>query len=84
MALTQPGKNKGHIPYRNSKITELLADSFGGSAFCVLVTCINPTHAEESTQTLQYATRALGMKQTILFSFFDLKIVIFSKKIAIF
>ncbi|CAD7931948.1 unnamed protein product, partial [Amoebophrya sp. A25] len=39
MALTQ-GKNNAHVPYRNAKITELLSDSFGGNAYCMMITCI--------------------------------------------
>ncbi len=35
-ALTDPGrKGAGHVPYRDSKITRLLQDSLGGSAFTV-------------------------------------------------
>jgi kinesin family protein 4/21/27 len=35
-ALTDPGrKGTGHVPYRDSKITRLLQDSLGGSAFTV-------------------------------------------------
>ncbi|CAD7950744.1 unnamed protein product, partial [Amoebophrya sp. A120] len=61
MALTQ-GKSNAHVPYRNAKITELLSDSFGGNAYCMMITCINPCSADESNQTLQYATRALNIE----------------------
>lgn len=61
MALTDSAKS-AHVPYRNSKLTELLSDSFGGNAYCMMVTCLNPTCGEESIQTMKYSTNAMKIK----------------------
>lgn len=37
----------GHIPYRNSKLTHLLADSLGGRALAVMVTCVSPSSFDQ-------------------------------------
>lgn len=58
------GKSRKHVPYRNSKLTQLLQDSFGGEALCLMVTCINPAHAfaEESLNSLNYAQKAMNIR----------------------
>jgi hypothetical protein len=52
--------NKGHIPYRDSKLTRLLQDSLGGNTRTIILACIAPTiqHAHETVNTLQFADRA--------------------------
>ena len=52
-AVTQP-------PFRDSKLTKLLADGIGGSALTLLIACVSPTSAalDESLHTLNYAARA--------------------------
>lgn len=54
------GPADAHIPYRDSKLTKLLADSLGGSAKTVMLSCITPAAAylEETLNTLQYSLRA--------------------------
>ena len=49
-----------HIPYRDSKLTRLLADALGGCAATVLIACASPTDADapETRATLRYAARA--------------------------
>ena len=49
-----------HIPYRDSKLTRLLADALGGCAATVLIACASPTGADapETRATLRYAARA--------------------------
>lgn len=49
-----------HVPYRDSKLTELLKDSIGGTARTMLIACISPVgrDIEETKNTLEYATKA--------------------------
>ena len=60
------GKKKGHIPYRDSKLTRLLCDSLGGNSYTVLISCISPSEMdfEETNNTLKYANRACHIKNT--------------------
>lgn len=46
-----------HIPYRESKLTRVLADSLGGSAFTAIILNITPNHGmlDETLSTLNYA-----------------------------
>jgi Kinesin motor domain len=55
-----PAPPTAHIPYRDSKLTKLLADCLGGSSMTIMIACISParTYVEESLNTLQYAARA--------------------------
>ena len=54
------GKSGQHIPYRNSKLTRLLASALGGNARTVMITCISPASGNtvESLSTLRFAGRA--------------------------
>ena len=54
------GKSGQHIPYRNSKLTRLLASALGGNAKTVMITCISPASGNtvESLSTLRFAGRA--------------------------
>lgn len=49
-----------HIPYRNSKLTRLLATALGGNAKTCVITCISPASGNlaESLNTLRFASRA--------------------------
>uniref|UniRef100_A0A8C3UC39 Kinesin-like protein n=1 Tax=Catharus ustulatus TaxID=91951 RepID=A0A8C3UC39_CATUS len=49
-----------HIPYRDSKLTRLLARSLGGSGITLMVACISPSSRclSETLSTLHYASRA--------------------------
>ena len=49
------GKKKGHVPYRDSKLTRLLQDSLGGNSLTVLISCISPSESdfEETNNTLK-------------------------------
>jgi len=56
--------NKGHIPYRDSKLTRLLTDSLGGnSKTCIIVTC-SPCdyNVEESISTLRFGVNCKKVK----------------------
>lgn len=49
-----------HIPYRESKLTHILADSFGGnSKTCMIVTVSpHPQNKNETLSTLRFGSRA--------------------------
>lgn len=53
-----------YIPYRDSKLTCLLKQSFGGNNYTIMIACLNPgnIYAEQSLQTLCYATMANKIK----------------------
>ncbi|XP_076232414.1 kinesin-like protein KIF12 isoform X1 [Calliopsis andreniformis] len=54
------GKKKGvHIPYRDSKLTKLLADSLAGNGVTLMIACVSParSNASETLNTLRYAAR---------------------------
>jgi len=46
-------------PYRDSKLTQLLMDSIGGTSLTMMLACISPSsgHIQESMRTLDYANR---------------------------
>ncbi|KAK8928728.1 Kinesin-like protein FLA10 [Platanthera zijinensis] len=53
-------EGKRHIPYRNSKLTQLLKDSLGGPCNTVMIANISPGHFSfsETQNTLHWADRA--------------------------
>ena len=55
---------KGHIPYRDSKLTRLLQNSLGGNAKTVMMAAVSPAseNYEETLCTLRYANRAKNIK----------------------
>ena len=58
-------KTRGkHVPYRDSKLTMLLMDSLGGSSKCLMIATVSPAaqYADETMSTLNYATRAMNIK----------------------
>ncbi|CAE8601871.1 unnamed protein product [Polarella glacialis] len=57
MAFTQKAKV---IPYRNSKLTQLMQDSLGGTAKTLMFVNISPSssNVDESISSLKYASRA--------------------------
>ncbi|XP_022095789.1 kinesin heavy chain-like [Acanthaster planci] len=63
-SLSDNRKRSGHIPYRDSKLTKLLADSLGGSGVTLMIACITPSSycLSESLSTLRYANRAKRIK----------------------
>lgn len=56
-ALVQQAK---HVPYRNSKLTQLLQGSLGGNAKALLIAHVSPSgdDAQETACTLNFASRA--------------------------
>ncbi|XP_025415041.1 kinesin-like protein KIF12 isoform X2 [Sipha flava] len=63
-SLSDPKKRKGHIPYRDSKLTKLLSDSIAGTGVTLMIACISParSNASETISTLRYAARAKKIK----------------------
>ncbi|XP_068633105.1 kinesin-like protein KIF12 [Battus philenor] len=64
IAQLSDGKKRGHIPYRDSKLTKLLADSLAGNGVTLMIACIAPTRSNlsETVNTLRYAARAKKIK----------------------
>ncbi|XP_021914834.1 kinesin-like protein KIF12 isoform X2 [Zootermopsis nevadensis] len=59
-SLSDSRKKGGHIPYRDSKLTKLLADSLAGNGVTLMIACISParSNVSETINTLRYAARA--------------------------
>ena len=57
---------QAYIPYRDSKLTQLLKDSLGGTAKALMVACITPSvqFAPISLSTLTYAQAVQSIKNT--------------------
>ncbi|KAG8090006.1 hypothetical protein GUJ93_ZPchr0011g27024 [Zizania palustris] len=58
--LSESGKQRGHIPYRDSKLTRILQPALGGNAKTSIICTAAPEeiHVEETRGTLQFASRA--------------------------
>mmetsp|Transcript_27410 Transcript_27410/g.87833 ORF Transcript_27410/g.87833 Transcript_27410/m.87833 type:complete len:869 (-) Transcript_27410:75-2681(-) len=56
-----------HIPYRDTKLTRMLKDSFGGSARTSMIITIGPRreHLREHMSTLEFGQRALQVENTL-------------------
>ncbi|KAM6312136.1 kinesin-like protein KIF18B [Podargus strigoides] len=63
-ALADMKSKKGHIPYRDSKLTRLLKDSLGGNCRTVMIAAVSPSALayEDTYNTLKYASRAKEIK----------------------
>ncbi|XP_022086353.1 chromosome-associated kinesin KIF4A-like [Acanthaster planci] len=63
-ALGDENGRKGHIPYRDSKLTRLLQDALGGNSQTLMLACVSPadSNMEETLNTLRYADRARQIK----------------------
>ncbi|CAM9561877.1 unnamed protein product, partial [Scytosiphon promiscuus] len=63
---SEGGSLKGHIPYRDSKLTRLLQDSLGGNTRTRIIATLSPAKQclDESISTLRFADRA---KQVMTF-----------------
>jgi kinesin family protein 3/17 len=66
IALLATGKSS-HIPFRESKLTRLLQDSFGGSTKTFLFATISPASGsiDETISTLKFADRAKNVLQRV-------------------
>ncbi|KAL1315505.1 hypothetical protein HN51_042255 [Arachis hypogaea] len=58
--LSDGSKQRGHIPYRDSKLTRILQPALGGNAKTSIICTLAPEeiHIEETRGTLQFASRA--------------------------
>ncbi|KAJ7962996.1 Kinesin-like protein [Quillaja saponaria] len=73
--------DQGHIPFRGSKLTEVLRDSFVGNSRTVMISCISPSSGscEHTLNTLRYADRVKSLskgnnpKKDVLSANFNLK-----------
>eukprot|EP00250_Pteridium_aquilinum_P015248 c22473_g1_i1 orf=398-2836(-) len=74
LSLTALGKcinalaeGSSHVPIRDSKLTRLLRDSFGGSARTSLVITIGPSprHRGETTSTIMFGQRAMKVENMV-------------------
>ena len=56
------------VPYRDSKLTRLLKDSFGGNCRTVMITNVSPAgnQYEETVNSLKYANRAKDIKTRVV------------------
>ncbi|KAL6491701.1 Kinesin-like protein KIN-13B [Orobanche gracilis] len=57
--------DQGHIPFRGSKLTEVLRDSFVGNSRTVMVSCVSPNSGscEHTLNTLRYADRVKSLSK---------------------
>nr|AMS24243.1 kinesin 13c protein [Marsilea vestita] len=57
--------DQNHIPFRGSKLTEVLRDSFVGNSKTVMISCISPSSGscEHTLNTLRYADRVKGLSK---------------------
>jgi len=65
--LSDPKKREQHIPYRDSKLTKLLADSLGGNGIALMIACVSPAmlNIGETIKTLDYAKNAKKIKNKV-------------------
>ncbi|XP_024176261.1 kinesin-like protein KIN-UB [Rosa chinensis] len=60
-------ENSSHVPFRDSKLTRLLRDSFGGSARTSLIVTIGPSprHRGETSSTILFGQRAMKVENML-------------------
>ncbi|KAE9613167.1 putative plus-end-directed kinesin ATPase [Lupinus albus] len=60
-------ENSVHVPFRDSKLTRLLRDSFGGTARTSLVITIGPSpqHRGETASTIMFGQRAMKVENMV-------------------
>ncbi|XP_078439706.1 P-loop containing nucleoside triphosphate hydrolases superfamily protein isoform X2 [Wolffia australiana] len=59
--------DQSHIPFRGSKLTEVLRDSFVGNSRTIMISCISPNagSCEHTLNTLRYADRVKSLSQGV-------------------
>ncbi len=65
-ALTKDG-DRGHVPYRDSKLTFILRESLGGNTKTTLIVACSPHvfNVEETVSTLRFAQRAKNITNSV-------------------
>lgn len=60
-------ENNAHVPFRDSKLTRMLRDSFGGSARTSLIVTIGPSprHRGETSSTILFGQRAMKVENML-------------------
>ncbi|MCP9259625.1 Kinesin-like protein [Dirofilaria immitis] len=59
---------KGHVPYRDSKLTRILQESLGGNSRTTIVICCSPASVNEAEtkSTLMFGQRAKTIKNVVI------------------
>ncbi|KAH0571469.1 Kinesin-like protein [Spironucleus salmonicida] len=67
LAEASEGKLKGHIPFRDSKLTRLLQESLGGNSKTTLLIAVSPHpfNRDETISTLDFGKRAKCIKNKV-------------------
>jgi kinesin family protein 6/9 len=65
VALTTRGRS--HVPYKNSRLTNVLKDALGGNCNTIMIACIwgEARHLEETISTLKFAQRMMSVQNEI-------------------
>ncbi|KAJ6826329.1 putative armadillo repeat-containing kinesin-like protein 2 [Iris pallida] len=60
-------ENSSHVPFRDSKLTRLLRDSFGGTARTSLIVTVGPSprHRGETASTIMFGQRAMKVENMV-------------------
>jgi len=61
--LLTANRPKGYIPYRDSKLTQVLQDSLSGDAIVLFLSCLTPTACDENKSVLKYMIRSTNIDQ---------------------
>jgi len=61
------GKKAAHVPYRNHKLTEVMADALGGTSKTLMFVNCSPadSNVEETSNSLKYAGRLVNMRHMV-------------------
>ena len=64
LARKLPKNKKRHVPYRNSKLTRILKESFIGNCKTIMIANLSPSiiFYEDTFNTLKYSKRAMCIK----------------------
>ncbi|KAL5143907.1 Kinesin-like protein KIN-UB [Glycine soja] len=60
-------ENNAHVPFRDSKLTRMLRDSFGGTARTSLIVTVGPSprHRGETSSTILFGQRAMKVENML-------------------